>query len=140
MLSRLEPNKQGWLAKIHLDGPLLLALLLLMGVGLVTIYSAGGQDIALIKKQFVRLGVAFTAMLIVAQIPPLAYRRLSIYFYIIGIALLVAVLIIGVTGKGAQRWLDLGVFRFQPSEVMKLAVPMMVATARSSPTFLLVRF
>jgi len=125
--SRLEPNKQGWLAKIHLDGPLLLALLLLMGVGLVTIYSAGGQDIALIKKQFVRLGVAFFAMLIVAQIPPLAYRRLSIYFYIIGIALLVAVLIIGVTGKGAQRWLDLGVFRFQPSEVMKLAVPMMVA-------------
>ncbi len=123
----LESNRTSMLSKIHLDGPLLLALLLLMAVGLITIYSAGGQDLDLVKKQVIRLGVAFFTMLIVAQIPPLAYRRLSIYFYVVGILLLVAVLIIGVTGKGAQRWLDLGFFRFQPSEVMKLAVPMMVA-------------
>ena len=125
--NKLDPHRTTLLSKIHLDGPLLLALLVLMGVGLVTIYSAGGQDLALVKKQIIRLGVAFAAMLVVAQIPPLAYRRLSIYFYVIGVLLLIAVLIIGVTGKGAQRWLDLGFFRFQPSEVMKLAVPMMVA-------------
>ena len=125
--NKLDPNRTGILAKIHLDGPLLLALFALMAIGLVTIYSAGGQDIALVKKQMIRLGVAFVAMIIVAQIPPLAYRRLSIYFYAVGVLLLIAVLVIGVTGKGAQRWLDLGFFRFQPSEVMKLAVPMMVA-------------
>ena len=124
--NKLSPDR-GILAKIHLDGPLLLALLALMTVGLVTIYSAGGQDLTLIQKQLVRLGVALAAMIVVAQIPPLAYRRLSIYFYAVGLLLLVAVLLVGVTGKGAQRWLDLGLFRFQPSELMKLAVPMMVA-------------
>lgn len=126
-MNNLDNNRSRLLEKIHLDAPLLLALLLLMGVGLITIYSAGGQEWALVEKQVVRLGVAFFAMLVVAQIPPLAYRRLSIYFYIVGVLMLVAVLIIGVTGKGAQRWLDLVVFRFQPSEIMKLAVPMMVA-------------
>ncbi|UAA39937.1 rod shape-determining protein RodA [Paraneptunicella aestuarii] len=125
--NKLDPNKTTFLAKIHLDAPLLLALLTLMAVGLFTIYSAGGQDLVLVKKQVVRLGVAFSAMVLVAQIPPLAYRRLSIYFYVIGVLMLVAVLAIGVSGKGAQRWLDLGFFRFQPSEIMKLAVPMMVA-------------
>lgn len=126
-LNKLEPNKSSLLAKIHLDTPLLLALLMLMSVGLFTIYSAGGQNIDLIQRQVVRLSLALFVMLIVAQIPPLAYRRLSIYFYIIGVALLVAVLLVGVTGKGAQRWLDLQFFRFQPSEIMKLAVPMMIA-------------
>ncbi|MCY7297124.1 rod shape-determining protein RodA [Alteromonas sp. a30] len=125
--NNLDNNQTSFLEKIHLDTPLLVALLALMGVGLFTIYSAGGQDLLLVEKQVVRLGIAFVAMLIMAQIPPLAYRRLSIYFYVIGVLMLIAVLIIGVTGKGAQRWLDLGVFRFQPSEIMKLAVPMMVA-------------
>lgn len=124
---KLGNDKTSWLNLIHLDGPLLAGLLLLMGVGLLTIYSAGGQDWDLIQRQLVRLGVSLAVMLVVAQIPPNAYRRLSVYAYLVGVALLVAVLVIGVTGKGAQRWLDLGFFRFQPSEIMKLAMPMMIA-------------
>lgn len=116
-----------FLQKIHIDGWLLLALTTLMGVGLMAIYSAGGQDWALVQRQLVRLSVAMVVMFFIAQIPPLALRRMSIYMYVIGVLLLVAVLIVGVTGKGAQRWLDLGFFRFQPSELLKLAVPMVVA-------------
>ncbi|GAC26451.1 rod shape-determining protein RodA [Paraglaciecola mesophila] len=125
--TKLDPNKRSMLNRIHCDGPLLIGLLALMAVGLVTIYSAGGQDWQLIDRQLIRLGLALGVMLAVAQIPPLAYQKLSIYFYILGIAMLVAVIVFGHVGKGAQRWLDLGVVRFQPSEIMKLAVPMMVA-------------
>ncbi|GAC14924.1 rod shape-determining protein RodA [Aliiglaciecola lipolytica] len=125
--TKLEPNKQSIFTKVHIDVTLLVGLLVLMAVGLVTIYSAGGQDIELIQRQVIRLGVALFVMLLLAQIPILAYQRMSIYFYIAGVLMLVAVLLFGVTGKGAQRWLDLGVVRFQPSEIMKLAVPMMVA-------------
>ncbi|MDU0355464.1 rod shape-determining protein RodA [Paraglaciecola aquimarina] len=125
--TKLSPNSRSLLNRIHCDGPLLLGLIVLMAVGLVTIYSAGGQDMQLILRQVIRLGIALGVMLLVAQVPTLTYQKLSIYFYGIGIAMLVAVLVIGVSSKGAQRWLDLGVFRFQPSEIMKLAVPMMVA-------------
>lgn len=124
--TKIDPNRQSLLSKIHIDGPLLLGLLVLMSAGLVTIFAAGGQDWGLMKMQLIRLSVALGVMVAVAQVPPLAYRRLSIYFYIIGILMLVGVLFFGVSSKGAQRWLDLGV-RFQPSEIMKIAVPMMVA-------------
>ncbi len=125
--TKLEPNTRSLLSKIHCDGPLLTGLLILMAVGLLTIYSAGGQDIDLIQRQVIRLGVAMGVMIVVAQIPLITYQKLSIYFYLVGIAMLVAVLVVGVSSKGAQRWLDLGAFRFQPSEIMKLAVPMAVA-------------
>jgi rod shape determining protein RodA len=125
--TKLSANNRSMLNKIHCDGLLLAGLLVLMAVGLVAIYSAGGQDLGLIQRQVTRLGVALGVMLFVAQIPPMAYQKLSVYFYVIGIAMLVAVLMVGVSSKGAQRWLDLGIFRFQPSEIMKLAVPMMVA-------------
>lgn len=125
--TKLNNNRQSTLAKIHIDGWLLMGLIVLMSVGLVTIYAAGGQDWELIQRQLVRLGVALFVMFAVAQVPPMAYRRLSVYFYIAGVLMLVAVLVFGVVGKGAQRWLDLGVVRFQPSEVLKLAVPMMIA-------------
>lgn len=125
--TKLLSDDRSWLNRIHCDGLLLTGLLTLMAVGLVTIYSAGGQDIDLIQRQVTRLGLALGVMLVFAQIPPLAYQKLSVYFYIVGIAMLVAVLLVGVSSKGAQRWLDLGVFRFQPSEIMKLAVPLMVA-------------
>lgn len=107
--------------------PLLLGLLVLMAVGLFTIYSAGGRDMALIQRQVVRLGIALSVMVVLAQVPPMAFRRLSIYAYGAGILMLIGVLVFGDIGKGAQRWLDLGFVRFQPSEAMKLAVPMMVA-------------
>jgi rod shape determining protein RodA len=82
---------------------------------------------ALIKRQLIRLGIGLVAMFLLAQIPVLFYRNISPFVYGIGILLLIAVLAIGVTGKGAQRWLDLGAFRFQPSEILKLFVPMTVA-------------
>lgn len=125
--SNIDSNRQTIWTRTHIDLPLLLALLVLMSVGLVTIYAAGGKDWSLINRQLVRLGVAITGMFIIAQIPPVMYRKLSIHSYMVGIALLIAVLFIGITGKGAQRWLDLGFAPFQPSEIMKLAVPMAVA-------------
>lgn len=125
--TKLTPNKRTMLNKVHCDGPLLAGLLILMIVGLLTIYSAGGQELGLIQRQLIRLGVALGVMFVVAQIPPMTYQKLAAYFYVVGVAMLVAVLVIGVSSKGAQRWLDLGVFRFQPSEIMKLAVPMMIA-------------
>jgi rod shape determining protein RodA len=119
--------KTTFLERLHIDGFLLFALLCLMGIGLVTIYSSGGQDWDLVTRQFTRLGIALLVMVVLAQIPPMAYRRLAIYFYGFGLFMLLGVLFFGVVGKGAQRWLDLGIIRFQPSEVMKLAVPLMIA-------------
>ncbi|MBL3598999.1 MAG: rod shape-determining protein RodA [gamma proteobacterium endosymbiont of Lamellibrachia anaximandri] len=117
----------GLLAWLHLDLPLLTGLMLLSGVGLLILYSAGDQEWALIQRQLVRLGIAFGVMIILAQLHITHLRRWSPWLYIAGVLMLVAVIFFGQTGKGAQRWLDLGFFRFQPSEMMKLALPMMIA-------------
>ena len=112
---------------LKIDTSLFLALLILSVSGLVVLYSASGGDIEAIQRQLVRLGVGFAGLLLFAQIPADQLRSWSLWLYITGVALLVAVLIGGDTGKGAQRWLDLGVVRFQPSEVMKIWLPMMLA-------------
>jgi rod shape determining protein RodA len=125
--NNFNTNKQTLLQRIHIDGFLLFSLISLMVVGLLTIYSSGGQDWDLVYRQLVRLGLAIVIMVFLAQIPILVYQRVSIYFYIAGIAMLLSVVFFGVVGKGAQRWLDLGLLRFQPSEIMKLAMPMMLA-------------
>ena len=123
-----EPaRQQGLLSGLHLDLPLLTGLILLCGVGLLVLYSAGDQDLEQVKRQLIRLGIAFGVMLVVAQIPPIHLRRWSPWLFGGGLLMLIAVLLVGEIGKGAQRWLDLGFFKFQPSEMMKLAVPMMVA-------------
>ncbi|MEO0997428.1 MAG: rod shape-determining protein RodA [Pseudomonadota bacterium] len=114
------------LRRLHIDGPLLAGTLAIAALGLVVLYSAVGERPALLIAQIVRLGVAFTAMLIVAQIPPAVMRRWTPWGYLAGLGLLGLVLLVGETGQGAQRWLDIGV-RFQPSEIMKLAVPMLAA-------------
>ena len=119
---------QRLLAGLHLDGPLLAGLMLLCTLGLFVLYSASGQSSDLLIKQLVRLGVAAGAMLFVAQIPPKMLKIWTPWLFAVGITLLVMVLVAGETGKGAQRWLNLGVIRFQPSEIMKLAVPMMAAS------------
>lgn len=120
-------GNRSFLQKIHLDGALLLGLLTLSSVGFLILYSAGGENWGLLNRQLVRLAVAFAGLFVLAQIPPHHLQRYTPFLFGIGILLLVAVLVMGEVGKGAQRWLDLGFFRFQPSEMLKLATPMMVA-------------
>jgi rod shape determining protein RodA len=91
------------------------------------LYSAGGQDPALLMKQGLRLLVAFCVMVVVAQIAPRHFFHWTPWLYACGIGLLLAVLLVGDVGKGAQRWLRLGSLNFQPSEMLKVLVPMMVA-------------
>jgi len=112
--------------RLHIDGPLLGGLLLISALGLIVLYSAVGESMWLWMNQLIRLGVALVAMFIVAQIPPGFLRRWTPWAYIGGLILLALVLLTGEVGQGARRWLDLGI-RFQPSEIMKLAVPMMAA-------------
>ncbi|GAB4361796.1 MAG: rod shape-determining protein RodA [Methylohalobius sp. ZOD2] len=113
--------------RVHVDPFLLLGLLVLSGMGLVILYSATGGNLSLIYKQLVRLGLAFGVMVGLAQIHPRALYRWSPFLFGGGVILLLTVLILGDIGKGAQRWLDLGVIRFQPSEFVKIFTPMMVA-------------
>lgn len=117
----------GLAARLHLDLPLLLGLLAVAGIGLVVLYSASGERIDVVWRQLLRLAIGFGVMVAAAQVPPQTLRRWAPWLYAAGTLLLVAVLAVGATGKGAQRWLDLGVVRFQPSELMKLALPMVVA-------------
>lgn len=118
---------RGWLQQLHIDLPLLLALLLLAGVGLIALYSASEQNTDLVLRQVVRLLIAFSLMIAVAQLRPETIQHWSPWLYALGMVMLIAVLILGVIGKGAQRWLNFGLFTFQPSELMKLALPMIIA-------------
>ncbi|MCB1866601.1 MAG: rod shape-determining protein RodA [Chromatiales bacterium] len=95
--------------------------------GLVVLYSAAGGSTAVVFRQGARFGIGLLAMLVIAQIPPERLRRWSPVLFGVGLALLVTVLWIGHVGKGAQRWINLGFMRFQPSELVKLATPMMIA-------------
>ena len=115
------------LQQFHIDLPLLLGLMALAATGLFVLYSAGDQSMELVSRQGIRLLIAFVVMLAVAQISPDTIEHWSPWLFGLGLLMLVAVLAVGEVGKGAQRWLDLGLFRFQPSEIMKLAVPMMIA-------------
>lgn len=112
---------------IRLDLPLSLGLLAVSGLGLVVLYSASQQNMDLVVGQAIRLGLGFGIMLTLAHVPPHFFRFWSPWIYLAGILLLLAVMVVGDISKGAQRWLDLGVVRFQPSEIMKLGVPMMMA-------------
>jgi len=116
-----------FLRRLHIDVTLLTGLLLLCGISFVVLWSAGGESVSLLFKQAVRFGIAFGVLLAIAQVPPHYLRLWTPWVYAGGLLLLVLVLVTGDIGKGAQRWLDLGFIRFQPSEMMKLAVPMMVA-------------
>lgn len=115
------------LRSLHIDLPLLLSLLLLSVIGLFVLYSAGDQSQDLIIRQLVRLSIGFVIMLAIAQISPAVIKRWAPWVFGTGLLMLIAVLLLGEVGKGAQRWLNLGLFRFQPSEIMKVAVPIMIA-------------
>ena len=114
--------------RLHLDLPLFLGLLLLCGVGLLVLYSAGGENPQLLIRQGIRMGIAFAVMFVVAQIVPGHLHYWAAWLYVIGLGLLVAVLLFGDIAQGAQRWLRFGPVNFQPSELAKLTVPVMVAS------------
>jgi len=111
---------------LHIDTTLFIGLLLLASLGLMILFSASNQNPDIIIRQLTRLAVAFTVMIVVAQISPGQLRFWAPWLFAIGIALLVATLVFG-EGKGADRWLNLGFVRFQPSELVKISLPMMLA-------------
>jgi rod shape determining protein RodA len=115
------------LRALRLDGMLLAALAAVSAFGMLVLWSAAGDNTALWVNQLVRLGIGFAVMIALARVPDHFFRMLAPAGYAAGVALLVVVAVAGDVGKGAQRWLDLGVVRFQPSEILKLAVPMMCA-------------
>ncbi|MEO1573887.1 MAG: rod shape-determining protein RodA [Pseudomonadota bacterium] len=112
---------------LHIDAPLLAGLAALCAVGLLVLYSADGGNLARVQSQLLRIGVAFCAMMVLCQVPPNFLRVWSPWLFGIGMVLLLLVALTGDVGKGAQRWLDLKFIRFQPSELMKLAMPMVIA-------------
>lgn len=112
---------------VHIDLTLLLCLLTLMGLGLFILFSASSADIVVIEHQVMHIGLALLVMFFFAQIPPTTYQRWAPWIYAAGIVLLIGVLVMGHIGKGAQRWLNLGIIKLQPSEIMKLAIPMTLA-------------
>lgn len=117
-----------WLSSLfRLDLLLILGLLAVAGFGLVVLYSAAQRNWDIVLGQAMRLGLGFVIMLTLSQVPPSYFRFWSAWLYLAGVLLLLAVMVMGNISKGAQRWLDLGILRFQPSEIMKLAVPMMMA-------------
>jgi rod shape determining protein RodA len=115
------------LSALQLDGPLVVGLGLVCLYGLFVLYSASGQDWGTILRTLMRIGMGAVAMVALAQVRPQQLRAAAPFVYAFGIVLLLVVDAMGVIGKGAQRWLDLGFVRFQPSELMKLAVPMLCA-------------
>lgn len=120
-------NKPSIWQRIHIDPLLLLAVYLILGLGLFVLLSASDNSLSLVKRQAVFAVMGTVAMIVVAQIPPSFMRRWVWPVYLFGVILLVGVLFFGDEAKGAQRWIDLGFISFQPSEVMKLALPTAVA-------------
>ncbi len=119
---------RGLWSVLHIDPVLMFLLLALIAGGLVVLYSGADQNMAVVKAQGVRIGVALVVMLVFAQLDPSVFRRWTPWLFALGLAGLAAVLLVGVGAKGAQRWLAIpGLPRFQPSELMKLVVPMMAA-------------
>ena len=111
----------------HIDPPLFYALLALAGISLLVVFSASGESLAMLLKHLVRLVMGFGILFLVAQIRPEDLRRLAPVLFGLGLVLLIAVLGVGIVSKGARRWLGVGALTFQPSEFMKLALPMMLA-------------
>ena len=111
----------------HIDSQLLVLLLLLMSVGLVTIFSGSNQSVPRISSQVANICVALGVMYVFANVSPHYLRRIALPLYVIGVLLLVCVALFGDIVNGARRWLYVGVTRIQPSEIMKIAVPLMLA-------------
>ena len=117
----------GLSALFKIDLKLFVLVTLIVIIGLATLFSVSGGDVNLIIKQSIRIAVGLTAMIILAQIHPDNFRLFSPFLYFFGIILLVLTIFFGV-GKSADRWLDFYILRFQPSELMKLFIPLMIAS------------
>ncbi|MBK9705253.1 MAG: rod shape-determining protein RodA [Betaproteobacteria bacterium] len=111
----------------RIDTFLLTVAMAIVGVGLITLYSATDQSFARIDNQLVSLGVALVLMWLIANVPPQTIARVALPLYVLGVVLLVGVALFGVTVNGSKRWLSLGIARIQPSELMKIALPLMLA-------------
>ncbi|RPH45756.1 MAG: rod shape-determining protein RodA [Burkholderiales bacterium] len=109
------------------DGSLLVAMGLVVLISVATMYSAAFDYPGRFNGHFRNLGIAFGVMWVAAIVPPAVLMRLAVPLYVAGVALLVAVDLFGIINKGAQRWLDIGVTRIQPSELLKIATPLMLA-------------
>lgn len=126
IFSDFSPSPQ-WRWQFYLDIWLLMGIAALATVGSMVIYSAADGDVVFLESHLTKLAMATLLMIIAAQIPISWYRTMSLPVYLLGVMMLVAVMFMGETSKGAQRWLDLGFFRFQPSEVLKIAMPAAIA-------------
>src|SRR5882724_512836 len=116
------------LRALGLDGPLTGILAIILCIGVLVVYSASGQNIRMVEHHLANTAIAVAALLVLARLATPQYLRLfAPIAYVLGVLLLAIVAATGHIGKGAQRWLDVGFMRFQPSEIMKLAVPMMCA-------------
>jgi rod shape determining protein RodA len=111
----------------RIDTFLFVVAMAIAGIGLVTLYSATEQSLARIDNQVVSLAVALVLMWLVANIPPQTIARVAVPLYVVGVVLLIGVALFGVTVNGSKRWLNLGIARIQPSELMKIALPLMLA-------------
>jgi rod shape determining protein RodA len=111
----------------NIDGTLMLIAVLILALGLFTLYSAAYENPARMQAQFVNIGVALVAMWIASQVPPQTLMRFAVPIYTVGLVLLVGVALFGEVVNGARRWLHVGIVRFQPSEIMKIAMPLMLA-------------
>src|SRR5271165_6037049 len=116
------------LRALGLDGPLTGVLAIIVCFGILVVYSASGQNLKMVEHHLMNIAIAVTAMVTLAKFATPRYLRLfAPIAYVLGVLLLIVVDVTGHVGKGAQRWLDIGFMRFQPSEIMKLAVPMICA-------------
>ena len=122
----LKPS-EGLQQRLHIDFPLFLAFIAIFIVSLTTIYSASNSSIDAVVNQGIKILISISAMVVVAQFSPLSYARVGPWLYFLCLVLLILVLVIGETRNGATRWLNIGITSFQPSELMKIAMPLMIA-------------
>ena len=126
----LKPS-EGLQQRLHIDFPLLLAFLAIFMISLTAIYSASNSNIDAVVNQAIKILISISAMAVVAQFSPLSYGRVGPWLFFLCLVLLILVLVIGETRNGATRWLNIGI-SFQPSELMKIAMPLMIARYISS--------
>jgi len=127
LLSALSPRRLARRLTEGMDGPLLSIVSILILIGVATMYSATYEYPARLQSQLLNIAVAYGVMWVVAQIPPQTLMRFAVPVYLFGLLLLIGVALFGDIVNGARRWLHVGVTRIQPSEIMKIAVPMMLA-------------